>query len=140
MSFFIFVIDNTLSQENLSNTGIASPPAGIGRRSSVLGGDDLSRYLPTINYVQPAELLHAATENVTSAELHFAEEELKNSNKSRDKYTKNVQSKIKQEVAKYAVENGTINALKKLSRSTRCMILKDKREIVGKIDFRKQRI
>ena len=34
---------------------------------------------------QPAELLHAATENITSAELQFAEEELKNSNKTRDK-------------------------------------------------------
>ena len=30
MNFFIFVIDDTLSQENLSNTGISSPPARIG--------------------------------------------------------------------------------------------------------------
>ena len=65
---------------------------------------------------QPPELLHAATDNVTSAELQFAENELKNGYKTRDKYTKDVPSKIKEEIAKYACENGTSNALKKFSK------------------------
>ena len=65
----------------------------------------------------PPKLLHADTQNVTSAELSFTEAELKsNSTTRRDKYTKNVPSKTKEEVVRYALEHGRNKALKKFSK------------------------
>ena len=67
----------------------------------------------TDDEIQVTRILSAATENVSEAELTFAEEELNKSYSRPHRYSKDIPDSVKIEVSRHARDLGTASAIKK---------------------------